>query len=89
MEEVEGVKKKSKKKESRYGKRYGFEVKLRRVGVSCGVRPAGYLDCPRFSDLTLLLPPSTVRCPFLELKFTNILADLFAKPIFDSNPDFV
>ncbi|MEW6377404.1 MAG: helix-turn-helix domain-containing protein [Thermodesulfobacteriota bacterium] len=28
MEEVEGVKKKSKKKESRYGKRYGFEVKL-------------------------------------------------------------
>jgi len=61
MEEVEGVKKKSKKKESRYGKRYGFvEVKLRRVGVSCGVRPAGYLDCPRFSDLTLLLPLSTV-----------------------------
>ena len=60
MEEVEGVKKKSKKKESRYGKRYGFEVKLRRVGVSCGVRPAGYLDCPRFSDLTLLLPFSTV-----------------------------
>ena len=31
MEEVEGVKKKSKRKESRYGKRYGFEVKLRCV----------------------------------------------------------
>jgi transposase InsO family protein len=29
MENVEGVKKKSKRKESRYGKRYGFEVKLR------------------------------------------------------------
>jgi len=28
MEEVEGVKKKSKGKESRYGKRYGLEVKL-------------------------------------------------------------
>jgi transposase InsO family protein len=31
MEEVEGVKKRSKRKESRYGKRYGFEVKLRCV----------------------------------------------------------
>ncbi len=31
MENVEGVKKKSKKKESRYGKRYGFEFKLRCV----------------------------------------------------------
>jgi hypothetical protein len=31
MEKVEGVKKKSKRKESRYGKRYGFEVKLRCV----------------------------------------------------------
>ena len=29
MENVEGVKKKSKRKESGYGKRYGFEVKLR------------------------------------------------------------
>ncbi len=29
MENVEGIKKKSKRKESRYGKRYGFEVKLR------------------------------------------------------------
>jgi len=29
MEKVEGIKKKSKRKESRYGKRYGFEVKLR------------------------------------------------------------
>ena len=31
MENVEGVKKKSKRKESRYGKRYGFEFKLRCV----------------------------------------------------------
>lgn len=31
MENVEGIKKKSKRKESRYGKRYGFEVKLRCV----------------------------------------------------------
>jgi transposase InsO family protein len=31
MENVEGVKKKGKRKESRYGKRYGFEVKLRCV----------------------------------------------------------
>jgi hypothetical protein len=31
MEEVGGVKKGKKKKESRYGKRYGFEVKLRCV----------------------------------------------------------
>ena len=31
MEHVEGVKKKSKRKESRYGKRYGFEFKLRCV----------------------------------------------------------
>jgi transposase InsO family protein len=31
MENVEGVKKKNKRKESRYGKRYGFEVKLRCV----------------------------------------------------------
>jgi transposase InsO family protein len=31
MENVEGVRKKSKRKESRYGKRYGFEFKLRCV----------------------------------------------------------
>jgi transposase InsO family protein len=31
MEHVDGVKKKSKRKESRYGKRYGFEFKLRCV----------------------------------------------------------
>jgi transposase-like protein len=31
MESVGGVKQKSKKKESRYGKRYGFEFKLRCV----------------------------------------------------------
>jgi len=31
MEDVDGVKKKSKRKESRYGKRYGFEFKLRCV----------------------------------------------------------
>jgi len=31
MENVEGVKKKGKRKENRYGKRYGFEVKLRCV----------------------------------------------------------
>ena len=31
MESVGGVKKKSKSKESRYGKRYGFEFKLRCV----------------------------------------------------------
>ena len=31
MESVEGVKKKRKKKESRIGKRYGFELKLRCV----------------------------------------------------------
>ena len=31
MENVEGVKKKGKRKESRFGKRYGFEVKLRWV----------------------------------------------------------
>ena len=31
MEEVEEVKKRSKEKESRYGKRYGFEFKLRCV----------------------------------------------------------
>ncbi len=31
MENVEGIKKKSRRKESRYGKRYGFEVKLRCV----------------------------------------------------------
>jgi transposase InsO family protein len=31
MENVEGVKKKSKRKENRYGKRYGFELKLRCV----------------------------------------------------------
>ena len=31
MENLEEVKKKSKRKESRYGKRYGFEFKLRNV----------------------------------------------------------
>jgi len=31
MEKVGGVKQKSKRKESRYGKRYGFEFKLRCV----------------------------------------------------------
>jgi hypothetical protein len=31
MENVAGVKKKSKRKESRYGKRYGLEFKLRCV----------------------------------------------------------
>jgi len=36
MENVEGVKKKSKRKESRYGKRYGFEVKLRCAKLRLG-----------------------------------------------------
>ena len=31
MEKVGGIKQKSKRKESRYGKRYGFEFKLRCV----------------------------------------------------------
>ena len=36
MENVEGVKKKSKRKESQYGKRYGFEFKLRCVKLRLG-----------------------------------------------------
>jgi len=34
MESVEEVKRKSKDKESRYGRRYGFEIKLRCVNLN-------------------------------------------------------
>ena len=48
----------------------------------------GYLDSHRFSDQTLLLPSSTVRLSVPWVKFTNILADFFGRPVFDSNLDF-
>ena len=42
MEDVEEVKKKSKGKESRYGKRYGLEFKLRCVKLTIGRRDPGF-----------------------------------------------
>ena len=42
MEKVGGVKQKSKRKESRYGKRYGFEFKLRCVKFEVGRRDSSF-----------------------------------------------
>jgi hypothetical protein len=41
MEKVEGVKKKNKGKETRYGRHYGFEVKLRCVKFEIRRRSSG------------------------------------------------
>jgi len=49
MENVEEVKKKSKGKESRYGKRYGFEFKLRCVKLRLHTETStgtGIIFCP-------------------------------------------